>query len=63
MDDANLPRTHIWLERNSRQFKTLNARRNIKVREAKRRESSFGGGGGNRRGGGDNRGDGGGGRW
>ena len=40
--------------------------RNIKVNEAKPRESSFGGGGGgggNRRGGGDNRGVGGGGRW
>ncbi len=38
--------------------------RNIKVSEAKPRESSFGGGGGgNRRGGGDNRGGGGGGRW
>ena len=36
--------------------------RNIKVSEAKPRESSFGGGG-NRRGGGDNRGGGGGGRW
>src|SRR5258708_4116512 len=37
--------------------------RNIKVSEAKPRESSFGGGGGNRRGGGDNRVGGGGGRW
>src|ERR1700756_2456763 len=38
--------------------------RNIKVSEAKPRESSFGGGGGgNRRDGGDNRGGGGGGRW
>ncbi len=39
--------------------------RNIKVSEAKPRESSFGGGGGggNRRGGGENRGGGGGGRW
>ena len=57
-------------EEASKAIQTLNDTdlkgRNIKVSEAKPRESSFGGGGGgggNRRGGGDNRGGGGGGRW
>jgi RNA recognition motif-containing protein len=58
-------------EEASKAIQTLNDTdlkgRNIKVSEAKPRESNFGGGGGggggNRRGGGDNRGGGGGGRW